>query len=68
MNKSTPWCVSQFRELLTYIMEDPRNITFRIHLLFSAKNIERTGDHILGGPIISERPKGDSTSFAALAV
>ncbi len=38
-------CVSLFRELLTYMMEDPRNITFCIHLLFSAKNIERMGDH-----------------------
>ena len=36
---------SLFRELLTYMMEDPRNITFCIHLLFCAKNIERMGDH-----------------------
>lgn len=36
---------SLFRELLTYMMEDPRNITFCIHLLFCAKNIERIGDH-----------------------
>ena len=34
-----------FRELLTYMMEDPRNITFCTHLLFCAKNIERIGDH-----------------------
>ena len=34
-----------FRELLTYMMEDPRNITFCTHLLFCAKNIERLGDH-----------------------
>jgi phosphate transport system protein len=71
-------CVSLFRELLTYMMEDPRNITFCIHLLFSAKNIERMGDHatniaetvhymIKGEPIISERPKGDTTSFAPVA-
>jgi phosphate transport system protein len=71
-------CVSLFRELLTYMMEDPRNITFCIHLLFSAKNIERMGDHatniaetvyymIKGEPIISERPKADTTSFAPLA-
>ena len=38
-------CISLFRELLTYMMEDPRHITFCIHLLFSAKNIERMGDH-----------------------
>jgi len=68
-------CVSLFRELLTYMMEDPRNITFCIHLLFSAKNIERMGDHatniaetvhymIKGEPIAAERPKGDTTSFA----
>jgi phosphate transport system protein len=67
-------CVSLFRELLTYMMEDPRNITFCIHLLFSAKNIERMGDHatniaetvhymIKGEPIALERPKGDTTSF-----
>jgi phosphate transport system protein len=38
-------CTSVFRELLTYMMEDPRNISFCIHLLFCAKNIERMGDH-----------------------
>ena len=36
---------SLFRELLTYMMEDPRNITAGTHLLFIAKNIERIGDH-----------------------
>ena len=36
---------SLFRELLTYMMEDPRNITMCIHLLFCAKNLERIGDH-----------------------
>jgi phosphate transport system protein len=70
-------CTSVFRELLTYMMEDPRNITFCIHLLFCAKNIERMGDHatniaetvhymIEGKPITDQRPKGDTTSFAAL--
>lgn len=34
-----------FRELLTYMMEDPRNITPCTHLLFMAKNLERVGDH-----------------------
>jgi phosphate transport system protein len=69
-------CTSLFRELLTYMMEDPRHITFCIHLLFSAKNIERMGDHatniaetvhymIEGRPIVDPRPKGDTTSFTA---
>ena len=71
-------CTSLFRELLTYMMEDPRNITFCIHLMFCAKNIERMGDHatniaetvyymIEGHAIADQRPKGDTTSFAALA-
>jgi phosphate transport system protein len=70
-------CTSLFRELLTYMMEDPRNITFCIHLLFCAKNIERMGDHatniaetvhymIEGQPITEPRPKGDTTSFAMM--
>lgn len=69
-------CTSIFRELLTYMMEDPRNITFCIHLMFSAKNIERMGDHatniaetvhymIEGRTILDERPKGDTTKLAA---
>ncbi len=37
---------SVFRELLTYMMEDPRNITPCTHLLFCAKNLERIGDHV----------------------
>ena len=64
---------SLFRELLTYMMEDPRNIGFCTHLLFGAKNIERIGDHatniaetifymVHGTPIPDERPKGDVTS------
>jgi phosphate transport system protein len=71
-------CTSLFRELLTYMMEDPRNITFCIHLMFCAKNIERMGDHatniaetvhymIQGRPIIDERPKGDTTTVFAAA-
>ena len=72
-------CTSLFRELLTYMLEDPRNITFCIHLMFCAKNIERMGDHatniaesvyymIEGRPIVEQRPKGDTTSLpAALA-
>ncbi len=34
-----------FRDLLTFMMEDPRNITFCTHLLFCSKNLERVGDH-----------------------
>jgi phosphate transport system protein len=71
-------CTSLFRELFTYMMEDPRNITFCIHLMFCAKNIERMGDHatniaetvyymIEGRPIADQRPKGDTTVFAAMA-
>jgi len=67
-------CTSLFRELLTYMMEDPRNITFCMHLMFCAKDIERMGDHatniaetvyfmIEGRPVTDQRPKGDTTSF-----
>jgi phosphate transport system protein len=70
-------CTSVFRELLTYMMEDPRNISFCIHLLFCAKNIERMGDHatniaetvhyiIQGRPLTDQRPKGDTTGFASM--
>jgi len=69
-------CTSLFRELLTYMMEDPRNITFCMHLMFCAKDVERIGDHatniaetvyymIEGRPITDQRPKGDTTSFGA---
>ena len=72
-------CTSLFRELLTYMMEDPRNITFCIHLMFCAKNIERMGDHatniaetvhymVEGRPIADRRPKGDTTAFAKAAM
>jgi phosphate transport system protein len=67
---------SLFRELLTYMMEDPRTIGFCIHLVFCAKNIERMGDHatniaetvyfmIEGKTLGDERPKGDITSEIA---
>ncbi|MCP4382316.1 MAG: phosphate signaling complex protein PhoU [Hyphomicrobiales bacterium] len=69
---------SLFRELLTYMMEDPRNITFCTHLLFCAKNIERIGDHatniaetihylITGVALTEERPKKDTTSVTPVA-
>ena len=65
---------SLFRELLTYMMEDPRHITPCTHLLFIAKNIERVGDHttniaetinfmVEGRAISQDRPKGDTTSY-----
>ena len=68
---------SLFRELLTYMMENPRNITFCTHLLFCAKNIERMGDHatniaetvyyiVQGRPLTEERPKADVTSTQML--
>ena len=64
---------SIFRELLTYMMEDPRNIGLCTHLLFGAKNLERIGDHttniaetvhflVRGVTITDDRPKGDETS------
>jgi phosphate transport system protein len=64
---------SLFRELLTYMMEDPRNITFCSHMLFCAKNIERAGDHatniaetvyyiVEGRQLTEKRPKADVTS------
>ena len=64
---------SLFRELLTYMMEDPRNIGLCTHLLFAAKNIERVGDHttniaedvhylVHGVALPDDRPKGDDTA------
>ena len=69
---------SLFRELLTYMMEDPRNITPCTHILFIAKNIERMGDHatniaetiyfvVHGVPMTETRPKGDTTSFTVVS-
>jgi len=63
---------SVFRELLTYMMEDPRNITACTHLLFCAKNLERIGDHVTniaenayfvmtGQLLPANRPKVDET-------
>lgn len=59
---------SLFRELLTYMMADPRTITSCAHLLFVAKNLERIGDHatniaeiihfeLTGEDMITHRPK-----------
>jgi len=66
-----------FRELVTYMMEDPRNITPCTHLLFIAKNLERIGDHATNiaetvyyaatGEVLPEqRPKGSSSAYAAV--
>ena len=60
---------SVFRDLLTFMMEDPRNISFCAHLLFCSKNLERIGDHATniaekihymktGGALPLQRPKG----------
>ena len=68
---------SLFRELLTYMMEDPRNIGLCTHLLFAAKNLERIGDHatniaettyflVTGTQLAEDRPKGDTTSSTAI--
>ncbi len=70
---------SLFRELLTYMMEDPRNIGFSTHLLFSAKNFERVGDHATniaetvyfmatGANLPSDRPKGGSITDIPVTV
>ncbi len=60
-----------FRELLTYMMGDPRTISACTHLLFMAKNLERIGDHatniaehihyeLTGEDYVEERPRGES--------
>jgi phosphate transport system protein len=69
---------SLFREFLTYMMEDPRNISACTHLLFMAKNIERIGDHatniaerlyflVHGTPLTEARPKGDKSSLEVVS-
>ena len=66
-----------FREFLTFMMEDPRNITPCMHLHFIAKNIERMGDHAtsIGEQVVylvtgdypeEARPKADTTSETAI--
>lgn len=68
---------SLFRELLTYMMEDPRKISASTHLLFVAKNFERIGDHatniaetivyfVTGSKVGGPRPKSDTTSSTAI--
>ncbi len=69
---------SVFRELLTYMIEDPRLITGCTHLLFVAKNIERIGDHstniaetvhylVTGEPLSDDRPKHDTLTDPVVA-
>lgn len=64
------------RELVTYMMEDPRNITPCMHLLFIAKNLERIGDHatniaetvhyaVTGEVLAEARPKGNAAVYLA---
>jgi phosphate transport system protein len=64
---------SVFRDLLTHMMEDPRNITFCTHLLFCSKNLERVGDHttniaetivyiVTGETLPADRPRGMDSS------
>ncbi|MEK9706447.1 MAG: phosphate signaling complex protein PhoU [Alphaproteobacteria bacterium] len=68
---------SLFRELLTYMMEDARNITACTHLLFVARNIERIGDlatnvaelvhyQVEGEPLSEDRPKADEASITVV--
>jgi len=78
------WCADEavddlftaiFRELMTYMMEEPRNITSCTHLLFVAKNLERIGDHTTniaemvyyaatGEVLLDARPKGTTSVYA----
>lgn len=66
-----------FREMLTFMMEDPRNITAATHLLFVAKNLERIGDHatniaetvhyaVRGEAMLEDRPKADVSASAVV--
>jgi phosphate transport system protein len=66
-----------FREMLTHMMEDARNITAATHLLFVAKNLERIGDHatniaetvhyaVRGAQLPEDRPKADASAYAVV--
>ncbi len=68
---------SMFRELVTYMMEDPRTISLCAHMLFGARNLERIGDHttniveqlyflVTGDFLSDDRPKGAHTSAMRL--
>jgi phosphate transport system protein len=69
---------SVFRDLLTFMMEDPRNISFCTHLLFCSKNLERIGDHttniaetivflVTGESMPTDRPKTRAPSDTLVA-
>ena len=73
MRRTWPSVRVLFREFLTFMMEDPRNITACMHLHFIAKNVERMGDHVTsiaeqvvylvtGEHPEDARPKADETS------
>ena len=65
-----------FREVITYMMDDARNITPCAHLLFIAMNLERIGDHATnvaetvyyatGESLPDTRPKGDTTAYSVV--
>ncbi len=68
---------SLFRELLTYMMEDPRSIGYCTHLMLCAKNLERMGDHatniaelvqymVTGQKVVDPRPKSDESSMTVV--
>jgi phosphate transport system protein len=70
---------SLLRELLTYMIEDPRNIGICIHLMFCIKNIERIGDHatniaevvyfmVEGKMLPDDRPKADLTTSSSAPI
>ncbi len=70
---------SIFRELLTYMMEDPGTVMFGVHLVFCTKNLERMGDHatniaeaihymVEGQTLWRERPKADVTIASRAAI
>ena len=70
---------SLLRELLTYMIEDPRNIGVCIHLMFCIKNIERMGDHatniaevvyfmVEGKVLPDDRPKADLTTSSSAPI
>ena len=70
---------SVFRDLLTFMLEDPRNISYCAHLLFCSKNIERVGDHatniaetvfylVTGTNLPMDRPKGPGSRIEPAAV
>jgi len=66
-----------FREMLTHMMEDARNITAATHMMFIAKNFERIGDHatniaetvhyaVIGDTLPDDRPKSDASAYAVV--